>query len=67
MRVAIWSDNIEQIFISDEFLPDDVVFEIPESLYQSWRKAVDSLAKVEKQIKDFQRDQDRERFYEIAE
>lgn len=63
MMVVIMQDGPEGLWVSDEVMPGDETVEIPEVLWVEYRRRVSELAKIENQIRQFAREQERQRAY----
>lgn len=63
MKVVIMQDTPEGLWVSDEVVAGDETVDIPEVLWVEYRRRALELAKTENQIRQFAREQERQRAY----
>lgn len=64
MKVVVWDSSIETLVVTEEIMPGDETIEIPDVLFQDYTRHMMALAKVSNKIRQFQREQERQRAYQ---
>jgi hypothetical protein len=62
MKVVAWDSSIDMLIVTEEILPGDDTIEIPEILFEDYTRNMLSLARVANKIREFKKEQERERF-----
>ena len=61
MKIVAWNDNVEVLVVSTDVLPGDETIEIPESLYSKYHDHFKSFVKIQNEIREFKKKQEKER------
>jgi len=64
MKVVVWETNMNVVEVSPYIMPSDETIEIPDAIYSKYMIAHAEYFRIMNQIRQFQRDQERERSYQ---
>ena len=63
MKVVVWENQWDVLDISNVVFAGDEAIEIPDALYEKFMGNVKEFNKIQTQIREFQREQERSRAY----
>lgn len=64
MRVGVWTDRTDMVYIDVNPLPTDVVIDLPSHILQEYHNRKNEWESIQKEVMQFVRSQDRDDEYE---
>jgi hypothetical protein len=61
VKIVAWNDDVEVLVISTDILPGDDPIEIPDTLYSKYNYHFNSFVKIQNEIREFKKKQEKER------